>query len=208
MNLGSKEYRDQVRLSGGFKKALHGLVVRHIRENPYIPTPNERTPIALGFMMCLCLALAVFCLAGFHFYLLLSAQTTIEFHGNFRKRKISKWKNPYSAGSCKRNWDFVYGTKYFTLNDEVKSEDEYIYRGCWGVLMQMMPSSREPEFLPIPINGQLIRRKNIGKLKTDALNGAQPESENETEFLMKSTDDNGGLVERSRGKTEVVESVV
>ena len=32
--------------------------------------------------------------------------------------------------------------------------------GCMGVLVAMLPSRREPEFLPIPIDGKLVRRKH------------------------------------------------
>lgn len=30
----------------------------------------------------------------------------------------------------------------------------------------MLPSGREPEYLPIPINGKLVRRKNFGGAKS------------------------------------------
>ncbi len=165
VKLGGNEYRDQVRRANeGFKTPVKGLVVRHIQSNPFIPTPSERTPISLGFMLCLCLAVAVTCLGGFHLYLVLSAQSTIEFHGNFPKKRKARWKNPYSAGSWKRNWEMTYGTLYWSRHStddscESDDEDKYSYRGCWGVLMAMMPSKREPEFLPFPINGRLIRRR-------------------------------------------------
>eukprot|EP00584_Thalassiosira_punctigera_P002192 CAMPEP_0172533416 /NCGR_PEP_ID=MMETSP1067-20121228/6132_1 /TAXON_ID=265564 ORGANISM="Thalassiosira punctigera, Strain Tpunct2005C2" /NCGR_SAMPLE_ID=MMETSP1067 /ASSEMBLY_ACC=CAM_ASM_000444 /LENGTH=543 /DNA_ID=CAMNT_0013318061 /DNA_START=310 /DNA_END=1939 /DNA_ORIENTATION=+ len=220
MNLGGREYRDQVRASGGYQKSLreslNGIVVRHNASNPYIPTPDERTPVAMGFMLCLCLAAAVMCLGSFHLYLVLSAQTTIEFHGNFAKRKKGGWKNPYSAGSWKKNWDMIYGTRYWSLHNTSGSnsteEDQYRYRGCWGIFMAMMPSSREPEFLPLPIDGKLIRRKSRDVPKTSVdeemgdcefreralepnLNGVgSPTAIEETEFLMKLKDTNGGLV--------------
>ena len=107
MNLGTPRYREQVRASGGWKRSLReslrGVVVRHYREDLWIPTPDKRTPVALGFMLCLCLAAAVLCLGGFHLYLVLSAQTTIEFHENISKRKKKGWRNPYSKGSWRRN---------------------------------------------------------------------------------------------------------
>jgi hypothetical protein len=68
----------------------------------------------------------------------------------------------------------AYGTRYWSRHsagDSCESNDEetYSYRGCWGVLMAMMPSNREPEFLPFPINGRLIRRRNksLNSLGTD-----------------------------------------
>ena len=178
------EYREQVKASShssssgeavtrAMLRGVSGTTVRHLKSNSYIPTPNERTPIALGFMVCLCLGCAVGCLLAFHVYLTLTAQTTIDFHGNWAKRKKKKgWTNPYSAGSWKMNWEMVYGTRYRYRsgnNDCVDGENEdddriyhrndrYGYRGCWGMFMAMMPSNREPEFLPFPIDGVLIRR--------------------------------------------------
>lgn len=215
MNLGTPAYRDQVRASGGYRKSLReslkGIVVRHAMSNPYIPTPDERTPVALGFTMCLCLGAAVMCLGGFHLYLVLTAQTTIEFHGNWSKKRKGGWKNPYSAGSWKKNWEMIYGTRGGVV--------QHKYCGCWGVLMVMMPSSRGPEFLPLPIDGKLVRRR---KTNSDARvvadnnsidgeevdlemassgvtskNGTElPMATEETEFLMPSRDTNGGLVGR------------
>lgn len=185
MNSSGKEYREQIVASGSggagglttttTKASL--AAVRHLESNPYIPTPNERTPVALGFMICLCLCCAVGCLLVFHLYLTFSAQTTIEFHGNWAKRRKTKgWKNPYSAGNWKRNWEMIYGTRYHSLRDgaaagssgaddengvaDATTQDHYSYRGCWGMLMAMMPSKREPEFLPFPCDGVLIRRKS------------------------------------------------
>jgi len=215
MNLGTKEYRDQVRASGGFQKGLgmRNLVVRHIASNPWIPTPEERTPVALGCMLCMCLGAAVMCLGGFHLYLVLSAQTTIEFHGNWSKRRRkggSVWRNPYSAGGWKRNWEMIYGT-------------QGRYRGCLGVFMAMMPSGREPEFLPLPIDGKLVRRKNIHvpegdmeeemdlemALSEETSNGTMSlHTTEETEFLMESKDTNGGLVGRSRTNKHSEERIV
>jgi palmitoyltransferase len=153
-------YKEQIRSSGydGSIKSAKGLVVKHLKSNAYIPTPEEKTPIAFAFMMCLAVGLAVFCLASFHLYLVLSAQTTIEFHGNVSKRRKGGWKNPYSAGSRWRNWEMIYGTGCVDENDGNDRRN----RGFWGVILAMMPSSREPEFLPIPVDGMLLRRKNGG----------------------------------------------
>ena len=66
----------------------------------------------------------------------------------------------------------IYGTRYHEMiqkelgGDDVDAtssqhdHERYSYRGCWGMLMAMMPSNREPEFLPLPFDGVLIRRKN------------------------------------------------
>jgi hypothetical protein len=53
-------------------------------ENVWAPARQDESAIAFGFMLCLSVGLAVACLGGFHLYLLLSAQTTIEFHGTCR----------------------------------------------------------------------------------------------------------------------------
>ena len=66
-------------------RAMSGLRNRHGNNiedtGPWAPTPEEGTYIAFSFMLCLSVGLAVATLAGFHAYLLLTAQTTIEFHG-------------------------------------------------------------------------------------------------------------------------------
>jgi hypothetical protein len=213
MNAGGKEYRDQIRsASGGSQTPFKDLVVRHIQTNPFIPTPAERTPVSLGFMLCLCLAAAVTCLGVFHLYLVLSAQSTIEFHSNFRK---TGWKNPYSAGSWKNNWEMIYGTHYWSRhsaggNCDSEDEEQYRYHGFWGILTAMMPSKREPEFLPFPIDGRLIRRRNTHayvNVETDlemalsevVANGKSATTQSEeTEFMMDSKCTNRPLVERAR----------
>jgi len=229
MLLGTKEYRDQVKASGGYTNQLNvyrngkQLLVKHIQSNSYIPIPSEKTSIALGFMLCLCLALAVMCLGIFHLYLLTSAQSTIEFHGNMSKRKRKGWKNPYSAGSWKKNFELVYGTRYWYLQknkcscctedengmsrEEDEDDEKYSYRGILGILLAMMPSNREPEFLPLPINGKLVRRKNRNASNVDSkkidlemgtvsTNGSTSDQESE-EFIMQSSKDTNGLVGRA-----------
>jgi hypothetical protein len=75
--------------------------------------------------------------------------------------------------------------------------------------MAMMPSKREPEFLPFPINGRLIRRRN--KHANDNVTDLEMASSEviangksatihseETEFMMDSKCTNGPLVERAR----------
>eukprot|EP00574_Skeletonema_japonicum_P009100 CAMPEP_0201716582 /NCGR_PEP_ID=MMETSP0593-20130828/2520_1 /ASSEMBLY_ACC=CAM_ASM_000672 /TAXON_ID=267983 /ORGANISM="Skeletonema japonicum, Strain CCMP2506" /LENGTH=512 /DNA_ID=CAMNT_0048206413 /DNA_START=425 /DNA_END=1963 /DNA_ORIENTATION=- len=241
--LGGSEYREQIRMSssgGGengvrMTKALLATV-RHLESNSYIPTPNERTSIALGFMICLCLGCAVGCLLVFHLYLTVSAQTTIEFHGNWAKRRKTKgWVNPYSAGSWKRNWEMVYGTRYHHLQggDDDKNDDEenggvnadainnhhcngqYSYRGCWGVFMAMMPSKREPEFLPFPFDAVLIRRKNRvnSSLEVDKkLDEEMSESCPGLHFSMDNGDDNDedviGVFKKKSPSQPVAENLI
>jgi len=135
-------YRDQL---AQFRKTG---VWKHI--HPYTPISSERMPLSLGFMLCLAVGIAVACLGGFHIYLVLSGQTTIEFHGNFvnkarAKRSGQKFRNPYDMG-MKRNWQQVYGD----------------YNGKWPMFMAVLiPSRREPDFLPLPIGGEEGKRKHL-----------------------------------------------
>ena len=104
-----------------------------------MPLREEKLLLTLSFMLCSAVGIAIFLLVGFHVYLTCSSQTTIEFHGNWsaKKRALAagrKWKNPYSHGSCKTNWQQVYGTG--------------------NLLLAMLPSRREPELLPVPIPGR------------------------------------------------------
>ena len=70
-------YKENLRLnrSKGLKIMQHLI--------PLVPLPEEKTPVTLSFMMCLAVGGSVFCLFALHFYLILTAQTTIEFHGEF-----------------------------------------------------------------------------------------------------------------------------
>jgi hypothetical protein len=99
-------------------------------------------------MLCLAVGIAVACLGGFHLYLVLTGQTTIEFHGNWVNRTKAKslgqkWRNPYDLG-WKRNFQQVYGTKPM----------------LWAFII---PSMREPEFLPLPLIGEDGKRRKIRK---------------------------------------------
>lgn len=122
------------------------------RIHPYTPISSERMPLSLGFMLCLAVGIAVACLGGFHLFLVLTGQTTIEFHGNFMKRAKAKragqkYRNPYDMG-YKRNWQQVYGE----------------YNGKWSIFMAfILLSTREPEFLPVPIGGDEGKRRNMRK---------------------------------------------
>lgn len=144
-NMNGVRVRDQVKMSkeAGFKTAQHMLRM--------VPIPEDRTALTFAFMLCLSIGIAISVLGGFHLYLMLTAQTTIEFHGNFAKRRGaarrgSKWNNPYSVG-WKNNFRLVYGTRH--------------------PLLALLPSSREPQFLPIPINGKLVRRQRQSKKQED-----------------------------------------
>ncbi|CAE8597950.1 unnamed protein product, partial [Polarella glacialis] len=59
--------------------------------------------VALSWLMSLCILLALCLLGGFHVYLVLTNQTTIEFHSNFGNKDLAKrrgevYRNPYDLG--------------------------------------------------------------------------------------------------------------
>lgn len=124
--------------------------------HPYTPINSERMPLSLGFMLCLAVGIAVACLGCLHLYLLLTGQTTIEFHGNLvnrakAKRLGQKYRNPYDMG-LKRNWQQVYGD----------------YNCRWSMLMAVLiPSKREPDFLPLPLRGEEGKRKHLQRPKLE-----------------------------------------
>jgi hypothetical protein len=76
------EYWEQVRqarqLAPG-QQHVQRLQVSHIY--PMVPIPSEKLPVTMSFMLCISVGLAVLGLGAFHLYLILTAQTTIEFHG-------------------------------------------------------------------------------------------------------------------------------
>jgi hypothetical protein len=122
---------------------------------PMVPIGKERMPISLAFMLCLAIGIAVACLGGFHLYLVLTGQTTIEFHGNWvNKRKAAKlnkkYKSPYDMGSYLRNFQQVYGSS----------------QPVWRALL--VPSTREPEYLPLPLPGEDGKRKRYQTSKKAA----------------------------------------
>lgn len=126
------------------------------RLQPMLPFRQERMFITLSFMLCVAVGFAVMLLGGFHLYLVLTAQTTIEFHANVshkRRAKASgiKWKNPYDQG-WKRNWQHVYGQ---------------CDNGLRHWLVALLPSSRQPDSLPAPIPGHSGLRRRHSKRETD-----------------------------------------
>jgi palmitoyltransferase len=130
--LHGKEFRQQIRLS----KEQNATKTLHLFD--YVPTPNERQAISFSFILCMSVGIAVLMLGGMHLYLLLTGQTTIELHGNCANRRRArrlrqKFQNPYDLG-LKRNFQQVYGTG----------------NPLWAVLI---PSRRQPEFLPLPLPG-------------------------------------------------------
>ena len=100
----------------------------------------------------------------------------------------------------------IYGTRRRSLrgrdrddDDDGMNEERYRYCSCWGVLAAMMPSPREPEFLPFPIDGKLVRRKNL----VGVVDGDGPsEEERDIEMALPETTSNGGELPESTAETE------
>ncbi|CAK9027100.1 unnamed protein product [Durusdinium trenchii] len=91
--------------------------VAPIRKRP----PNFRFAdaqcISLSWLISLCIFLALCLLGGFHAYLVVTNQTTIEFHINMgnrhaAKRKGEVYRNPYDLGHS-RNFQEVFGPNRF-----------------------------------------------------------------------------------------------
>lgn len=79
---------------------------------------SEKDPrhdgVFFDFVLCLALCFAVGLLFMFHTYLILSAQTTIEFYQNrvaimVARRQGKTFENPYDLG-YRRNWQAVFGS--------------------------------------------------------------------------------------------------
>uniref|UniRef100_A0A7S1BUC8 Palmitoyltransferase n=1 Tax=Corethron hystrix TaxID=216773 RepID=A0A7S1BUC8_9STRA len=131
--IGSKDYYVQrnIVIEKGLGKASRVIAG--------VPSMTDRSPVTFCFMMSLAIGLAVLFLLIFHIYLTLTGQTTIEFHANLLKKKKAQYKgqtfiNPYDLGS-RRNFQQVYGTQHF--------------------LLAILPSMRDPTFLPVPLYGSI-----------------------------------------------------
>lgn len=74
--------------------------------------------VSLSWLVSLCIFLALSMLGGFHAYLVLTNQTTIEFHinmsnGHAARRKGEVYRNPYDLG-WSRNFQEVFGPNRFS----------------------------------------------------------------------------------------------
>ena len=168
----STDYRQQLAIQRAAMK--QGLIAS--RMHPMMPLREEKMLLTLTFMLSVAIGFAILFLGGFHIYLTMTAQTTIEFHGNITQRKRAravgqKWKNPYSRGSWRSNWEQVYGTQY-----------------QW-IVFSLLPSRREPEFLPVPVPGHPGRRRSTNPMAAEN-DGSQGEScqlrkrSNESDILL------------------------
>merc|ERR1712066_1121052 len=73
--------------------------------------------VSLSFIISASISFALCILGGFHLYLVLTNQTTIEFHGNMSnkakaRRRGEYYRNPYDQGR-RRNFKQVFGPEDF-----------------------------------------------------------------------------------------------
>ena len=130
LNLNGALYREQIMSMRG--------VQDQAQDNDkflFVPLPHQETSVLFTFMICISVGVAVLLLCAFHLYLISTAQTTIEFHSNFSSARGRRaLYHAYDMG-IKRNWQHVFG----------KSILKSI----------LLPTAKEPEFLPVPI--QLLK---------------------------------------------------
>ena len=174
--LNSSEYRQQIVQSKHQDfDSVHHLI-------PYVPTPEERSCIGFMFMMSAAVGISVGFLCGFHIYLILTAQTTIEFNSkvsfSFNWNRLQRTarignnnNNPYDLG-WKQNWRQVFGP--------CNSSMEFFV----GLFV---PSSRKPVYLPIPISGVKGLAK-IGKHEDGSISSSS--SSEESSSLLEKSDEN------------------
>ncbi|GMH76803.1 hypothetical protein TL16_g07203 [Triparma laevis f. inornata] len=140
---GAGHLRGSKGVRGGEGEGEHTVeVVTVDSTGEILMTRDQRSQISFAFMLCCSVGVAVFFLMAFHIYLACSAQTTIEFHGNMERKRKARyrgvlWSNPYDLG-WRRNLLQVYGSL-----------------SLWALL----PSTREPNYLPLPIPGTRGKRK-------------------------------------------------
>jgi hypothetical protein len=102
------------------------------------PGFTQRSAVMYTFVLALTIGFAVGLLLFWHIYLVLTAQTTIEFYGNqtksYRARlRGLRYRNPYDLGSARRNWEQVFGKM--------------------NLLLSVLPSARKPPLPPWPKPG-------------------------------------------------------
>lgn len=117
----------------------HEKTVHLIR---FTPIPEERGWIITAYILVILTLLGVGYLLQYHLNLVLTGQTTIEERGNKARERLAVqsgkvWKHPYCLG-WRHNWQMVFGSRH--------------------PLLAVLPSRREPEFLPLPVDGKLVRR--------------------------------------------------
>lgn len=87
LQLSTPRYREQFRLIKHHKQITNSQEMLP-RLAPFLPYPHEKIYVTLTFMLSLAVGLAVMMLCAFHIYLVLTSQTTIEFHGMCLYRNV------------------------------------------------------------------------------------------------------------------------
>ena len=173
----SPQYKQQLILENKIRRQMNDLLMVHSttttittetlllqstnRIHPMMPLRNEKMLLTLSFMLCVAVGIAIFFLGGFHIYLIVTAQTTIEFHGNFAKKreaksKKKKWLNPYSINDNYRyNWSQVYGWN--------------AGQNIFTILRSLVPSSRPPDYYPAPVPGNSLRKAVVMEAKINRI---------------------------------------
>ncbi|KAJ8599185.1 hypothetical protein CTAYLR_007521 [Chrysophaeum taylorii] len=95
---------------------------------------QARSAVMFTFVLAISVGIAVAVLGAWHLFLVLTAQTTIEFYGNhaLRGRAAQRgmiYRNPYDQG-CRKNWEHVFGAGH--------------------PLFAILPSARPPPAKPWP----------------------------------------------------------
>lgn len=152
-NLYNNNIYSNILLKNASSSSTPTIRILQERIRPMMPLREEKMLLTLSFMLCVAVGIAIFLLGSFHIYLILTAQTTIEFHGNINnKRKMKqlnnnnnkKWQNPYSLNNnYKLNWSQIYGKNSGT--------------NIVSILISLLPSNREPDYYPAPIPGNSLR---------------------------------------------------
>ncbi|CAJ1342886.1 unnamed protein product [Effrenium voratum] len=88
-----------------------------LRRRPAKMSFADAQCMTLSWLISLCIFLALCLLGGFHLYLVLTNQTTIEFHVNLTNRHLARrkgesYRNPYDLG-WSRNFQQVFGPNKF-----------------------------------------------------------------------------------------------
>mmetsp|Transcript_66579 Transcript_66579/g.206252 ORF Transcript_66579/g.206252 Transcript_66579/m.206252 type:complete len:331 (+) Transcript_66579:173-1165(+) len=95
----------------------YGLLFRPPARHEGVDAHLAQEWMLASFLICCTILVALGILGGFHAYLVLTNQTTIEFHGNCAARWATwktgeKFRNPYDLGVC-RNFQQVFGPNPF-----------------------------------------------------------------------------------------------
>eukprot|EP00632_Arachnochrysis_sp_CCMP2950_P008047 CAMPEP_0185716358 /NCGR_PEP_ID=MMETSP1164-20130828/42597_1 /TAXON_ID=1104430 /ORGANISM="Chrysoreinhardia sp, Strain CCMP2950" /LENGTH=441 /DNA_ID=CAMNT_0028383973 /DNA_START=91 /DNA_END=1416 /DNA_ORIENTATION=- len=121
--------------NGGATGTAHTLTSLVGVTRAHRPTSKHaRSAVMFTFVLALSVGIAVAILGGWHVFLTLTGQTTIEFYGNHTLRQRAKqrglvFRNPYDRGLV-QNWRHVFGPRH--------------------PLLAILPSRRPPPGLPWP----------------------------------------------------------